>query len=161
MKTLSWNCRGLGNHRAVRALKMLIENQDPDLVFLMETRRKDFEMNRLRGVGYLNNLISVSCGDGGIGSGGGLAVMWKDSVKVDLLSNSKNHMDLRVSLLGDDRVWRLSCIYGYPEQSQKFLTCDLIHQLGSVESDAPWIVCGDFNLVMSVNEKKGGSSPCA
>jgi exonuclease III len=40
MKIISWNCRGLGNPTAVRALKKLLKTQCPDLVFLMETRLK-------------------------------------------------------------------------------------------------------------------------
>jgi hypothetical protein len=48
MKTLSWNCQGLGSLRAVRALLRLTRLENPQLVFLMETRLKIDEMERIR-----------------------------------------------------------------------------------------------------------------
>lgn len=37
MRCISWNCRGLGNPSAVRALKKLLRAKNPDIVFLMKT----------------------------------------------------------------------------------------------------------------------------
>lgn len=37
MNLLSWNCRGLGNKRAVRVLGELLKSHKLDLVFLSET----------------------------------------------------------------------------------------------------------------------------
>lgn len=37
MKIISWNCRGLGNLRAVPTLKDLIRCHRPDVLVLMET----------------------------------------------------------------------------------------------------------------------------
>ncbi|MCI72567.1 RNA-directed DNA polymerase (Reverse transcriptase), partial [Trifolium medium] len=45
MKLISWNCRGLGNPTAVRALKKLIKDQSPDIVFLMETKLRTTDPN--------------------------------------------------------------------------------------------------------------------
>lgn len=36
--------RGLGNPHTIRALKMLLRAQDPNLVFLTETKKKKQEM---------------------------------------------------------------------------------------------------------------------
>jgi len=76
MNLLSWNCHGLGNPRTARALKRLISSQDPNIVFLMETRKKDFEMNRLRNMVSLNNIFFVACMGNGCQRAGGLAVLW-------------------------------------------------------------------------------------
>ena len=38
MSLLSWNCRGLGNRWTIRALVKVINKQDPNIVFLMETK---------------------------------------------------------------------------------------------------------------------------
>ena len=37
MKLLAWNCRGLGNRRAVQELVDIVQAQDPMIVFLSET----------------------------------------------------------------------------------------------------------------------------
>ena len=38
MSLISWNCRGLGNLRTVRALQKVINKEDPAIVFLMEMK---------------------------------------------------------------------------------------------------------------------------
>ena len=38
MSLLRWNCRGLGNLRSVNASKEVVEREDPNIVFLMETK---------------------------------------------------------------------------------------------------------------------------
>ncbi|PNY06212.1 hypothetical protein L195_g002675 [Trifolium pratense] len=45
MKVLSWNCQGLGNPKTVRALKKLIAYNQPDILFLMETKMHDLSEN--------------------------------------------------------------------------------------------------------------------
>ena len=50
MSTLSWNCRGLGNHRTVQALRSNVEREVPSLVFLMETkipRKQHYKMKEI------------------------------------------------------------------------------------------------------------------
>ena len=37
MIIISWNCRGLGNPRSVRALGEFIHSRQPDIIFLCET----------------------------------------------------------------------------------------------------------------------------
>ena len=48
MKLISWNCRGLGNGPAVRALLDLGIKEDPDILFLAESRMTEEEMEWLR-----------------------------------------------------------------------------------------------------------------
>ena len=38
MSIISWNCRGLGNLRIVHALEKVVNKEEPDIVFLMETK---------------------------------------------------------------------------------------------------------------------------
>lgn len=63
MKVLSWNCRGLGNPAAVRALKKLLRVQCPDVVFLMETKLSESDKKDKLSLlcGPLSNLFMVNC----------------------------------------------------------------------------------------------------
>lgn len=47
MKTLFWNCRGLGAPRPILACQKLIKERHPSLVFLMETKLKSNEAEKL------------------------------------------------------------------------------------------------------------------
>ena len=38
MNLLSWNCRGLRNPQTINALKKVVKNEEPKIVFLMETK---------------------------------------------------------------------------------------------------------------------------
>jgi len=61
MKMLSWNYRGWGNPQVVRSLLRITHIGNPHLVFLMETRLKKGEVNRLQiGRGF-NFGLFVSC----------------------------------------------------------------------------------------------------
>ncbi|XP_060968323.1 uncharacterized protein LOC115710989 [Cannabis sativa] len=48
MNILSWNARGLGNPKAFRHLKLLVRQQSPQVLFLMETRLGSNAISRFR-----------------------------------------------------------------------------------------------------------------
>ncbi|XLR34788.1 hypothetical protein S83_062688 [Arachis hypogaea] len=96
MKIISWNCRGLGNPWAVRALNKLLKQQAPNLIFLMETRRKIDELNRIRNRGGMGNIAGIDCEGEGRSRAGGLAVMCDSSIVLEVSSMSLNHIDMRV-----------------------------------------------------------------
>ena len=48
MRILAWNCRGIGRVSKIRALKELIRESNPDLVFLSETKVKSLRINRIK-----------------------------------------------------------------------------------------------------------------
>ena len=80
MRALGWNCRGLGNPRSVRALRNLVQQWDPNFVFLLETKLKKKSMEKKKmSVGFINSLIIPSHG-----RSGGLAFLWKKEITVDV-----------------------------------------------------------------------------
>ena len=48
MSAISWNCRGLGNPLTVKALQKVVLEKDPTLVFLMETKMDNMEMDGIK-----------------------------------------------------------------------------------------------------------------
>ncbi|XLR62254.1 hypothetical protein S83_012926 [Arachis hypogaea] len=99
MRIISWNCRGLGNPLAVRALSKLIKQKGSNLVFLIETRRKETEMMRMRYKGGLANVVAVDCEGESRQRAGGLAVIWDNSIRVFIRSMSINHIDMEVEMM--------------------------------------------------------------
>ncbi|MCI02340.1 hypothetical protein A2U01_0023372, partial [Trifolium medium] len=99
MKTLSWNCRGLGSPRAVQALLRLTRLENPQLVFLMETRLKVDEMERIRSRCGFSSCLSVACSGSGRDRAGGLSLLWQDQVGHKWLCIG----DLNDTLQADDK----------------------------------------------------------
>lgn len=50
--------------------------------------------------------------------GGGLALIWKAKVKMEVINFTDHHILARV-VEEDGFVWILTCFYGWPEASQK------------------------------------------
>ena len=68
MSCLSWNCRGLGNSRAVRSLCDLVKSHRPRILFLMETLVHEMKIEELRIKLGFSGKFSVNS----IGHSGGL-----------------------------------------------------------------------------------------
>ncbi|XP_074326831.1 uncharacterized protein LOC141664773 [Apium graveolens] len=149
MNFLSWNCRGLGNSRAVRVLRDLVKTRKPDFIFLSETLVSSVKISELcLSLGFVHNFV-VDC----VGRGGGLAVMWKNTVVCNIGSSSLNHIDVEI-LRDTVPHWRLTCFYGMPERDRRRESWDLIIHLSSISS-LPWCIAGDFNDMLFPSDKEG------
>ena len=93
MKIVSWNCRGLGNGPAVRSLLELGRTEEPDILFLCETRLKEKELGRFRWLLGLANMVAWK----DEGSGRGVALFWRQGVDVTLRSYRRRHVDVDVT----------------------------------------------------------------
>lgn len=151
MNTLAWNCRGLGNPRAVGALRQWCFDLAPDLLFLSETMiHNSFAENKKSRLGF-NYAFGVSS----IGKAGGLCLYWNsNNISFDLVSYSQNHICGNV--VSDGVSWRFVGIYGWPGSSGKHKTWLLIRDL-CANYDGPILFGGDFNEILSYDEKEGGA----
>ncbi|KAL9673458.1 hypothetical protein QQ045_029716 [Rhodiola kirilowii] len=128
MIVFSWNCQGLGRPRTVRALREAIKSHSPQIVCLLETKKRAVEVE------------------------GGLAILWDDSVGVENRNYSFFHIDV---VIKEQEEFRLSIFYGNPSVSKRKESWNLLRQLRSMD-DLQWVVIGDFNEVLSLNEVKSG-----
>jgi hypothetical protein len=98
----------------------------------------------------------VDCSTSGGGKAGGLALMWKNcNFQLNIMDYALNYIDCVI--LSHNTHWRATGIYGYPVNNQKILTCNLISDLATTNSNSNWLVFGDFNIVLSSREKSGGN----
>ena len=151
MSLLSWNCRGLGNPQTVNTLKKVIRLEDPNLVFLMETKSDKEWVKIVRDqCGFKDSYVVPSDG-----LKGGLALFWKSDIKVDVLNSSLSFIDALIK--GGDRIgcWHLTGFYGHPETSQRVESWRLLNSLRDV-SQLPWLVIANFNEIRCQAEKEGG-----
>ncbi|KAA3476120.1 reverse transcriptase [Gossypium australe] len=146
-----WNVRGLGSMRAVRRLQHMLKIYHPQIVFFMETKLNANRMERVRRrYGFFNG-IDVSAK----GSRGGLSLGWNGGHLVRVKSFSENHIDVEIQEDEEKPRWRFTGFYGAPKVRNKAETWALLRRLGENNS-LPWLVGGDFNVILCAHEKKGG-----
>ncbi|KAK8335251.1 hypothetical protein V6Z12_A09G041400, partial [Gossypium hirsutum] len=80
MKTLCCNCRGIGNPVTVHELKQLLVANNPDIVFLCETKFKFNNFSHIHTLCRMEGCLAVDSK----GKSGGLALMWRASVNVSI-----------------------------------------------------------------------------
>ncbi|KAF5449841.1 hypothetical protein F2P56_030246 [Juglans regia] len=150
MKILCWNSSGLGNPQGIRALRDLITREDPDLVFLQETKMRAQAMTTCKYKFGFVNCFFVDC----VGRSGGLSLLWKREISVSISSFSRYHIDACIQE-SDLAEWRFTGVYGHPDASNRYLTWNLMRTL-CPSTSGPWLVGGDFNEVLYLHEKRGG-----
>ena len=81
---ITWNCHGLGNPRAVIALKNLNKSWKPVFVFLCETLVNSNKLEEIKRVIGFSNCFCVDKD----GRSGGLALLWNNTISISILSYS-------------------------------------------------------------------------
>ncbi|KAM6580301.1 hypothetical protein CsatA_004075 [Cannabis sativa] len=148
--TISWNCRGLGNPQAQQFLADICVQKKPKFVFLSETLCAKDVVEKVKNRLGFEGSFSVDVN----GKKGGLAILWRDKSEAQLLKYSKSHIDLVVNIPGM-ASWRLSGLYGEPNRHLRHRTWTLLRTMAT-ESNLPWCIIGDFNNILSNEDKKGG-----
>ncbi|KAL9667410.1 hypothetical protein QQ045_001767 [Rhodiola kirilowii] len=144
MKTLFWNCRGLGSLSAVRALREVIRSSRPLVVCLVETKcdRHRCEIVRVK-LGF-DCCFAVPAR----GRSGGLALFWNNMTEVSVASYSGFHIDFILNYKGSVHV---TLFYGNPRTSLRHLSWRLLRKLREL-INLPWCVIGDFNEICTFSE---------
>ena len=124
MIILSWNCRELENRRAVEVFAELVRKKAPTILFLIETKLTDREIEPIqRDLGFYG-MLAMSCN----GRRGGLALLWRADVNVDTKTYSPNHIDVSIHTQTSP-IWRLTGLYGHPKEELKPETWRLLRHL--------------------------------
>uniref|UniRef100_A0A803Q6Y9 CCHC-type domain-containing protein n=1 Tax=Cannabis sativa TaxID=3483 RepID=A0A803Q6Y9_CANSA len=90
-----------------------------------------------------------------VGLKGGLLLLWMANIDVTLNSYSMNHFDVLVSL-DNCHQFHFTGFYGAPKTHLRINTWNLLSSLVSNDSNTPWLVLGDFNELLSNDDKIGG-----
>ncbi|XP_058776806.1 uncharacterized protein LOC131651153 [Vicia villosa] len=149
MRILSWNCRGLSSPSAIPNLKKLAQQHRPDVIFLAETLSNSRKLENIRVMLNFDACLSVDVE----GRSGGIAVLWKNTDSCSIINYTRNFVNVIVTDK-DNSAWILTCYYGYPERSRRKLALDLLREIRYMSS-LPWCVIGDFNDLLSQQDKNG------
>ena len=115
--------------------------------FLMETRLDKESLKEWCGDLLFQNRFVVKYPN----TGGGLALLWKDSIHLDVVDYIKNHILAKV-VEEDGFVWFLIGFYGWPDAAQKAKSWGLLRHLRTIV-DGLWVCIGDYNAMLNSTEK--------
>lgn len=113
----------------------------------METKSDQGKFERLRSALQYDFMFCVPCK----GKSGGLLILWNAETEMTINSYSEGHIDTNIK--GKMGSWRFTGFYGNPETDKRHFSWALLERL-KVCFTGPWIVGGDFNEIMSAEEKK-------
>uniref|UniRef100_A0A453JWN8 Endonuclease/exonuclease/phosphatase domain-containing protein n=1 Tax=Aegilops tauschii subsp. strangulata TaxID=200361 RepID=A0A453JWN8_AEGTS len=152
MKLVSWNCQGLGNGPAVQSLLDIGRVEEPDVLFISETRMTHQELDRFRWSLGLTQMLAWDS----VGRSRGIALFWRRGLDLSLRSYGRRHIDDDVKE-ENGMIWRMTGVYGESAADRKKETWRTIKLLGQQHQHGrPWICLGDFNEILSNDEKLGG-----
>jgi ABC-type Zn uptake system ZnuABC Zn-binding protein ZnuA len=141
---LSWNCRGVGSPRTVRDLFLLVKENNPSILFLMETNCKKNWLESLRVKLGFAGLFEVYP----VGRSGRLALFWRDNNLLEIQNFSRRHINAIIKHEGSGTPWKLSCFYGHPDWTKRHESWALLCHLKEYNPH-PWLVIGDFNEIVA------------
>jgi exonuclease III len=150
MSLISWNCQGLGNPWTVRNLYELVKENNPDVLFLIETRMKAVQIDKIRRRLHFSFAFPMPSR----GRKGGLAILWRDMVDLEIKNYSHSHIDAIVQDPTEKIMWCLTGFYGSPKRCNQPESWKLLRRLGD-QNRLPWVVFGDFNEILGNSEKLG------
>jgi len=104
----------LGNGPSIRGLLNLQKEEDPDILFLSETKMDERRIKGLRWKLGLTNMVVKDCN----GKSGGLAIFWRKEISLQLWGISRIYIDADV-VESDGFVWRFTGFYGEPKSDKK------------------------------------------
>ncbi|XP_030487453.2 uncharacterized protein LOC115704382 [Cannabis sativa] len=151
MKILSWNCRGLGSPSAKKALRALVTREDPDVLFLMETKLSGSRMNGVwRNLGFGGASVVEA-----VGSAGGTCLCWKAGVDIQVMADSVDVTKVVFSNVLNGPAWHCLFVYGPPTKAARKEFWEE-RTLEVLALNHPWLLLGDLNTISGQQDKVGG-----
>lgn len=131
--------------------------ENPSLAFIVETRLKEEEIQKIVQKLGFTNCVSIDCNGSGRDRSGGLCLLWKDELNIQINSFSSNYIGGVCKEDNDDaRAWFFAGVYGCPTDPQKKETWRLVQSIYN-DLGERLIIFADFNDITHQNENKWGN----
>ena len=114
----------------------------------METKLSESELEKVKWkLGYRHGF-----GVNSDGRKGGLGILWGTEADIYIQGYNRNLIDCVIKEVDEERTWRFTLFYRDPMIANRHVTWELLKGLCQ-DPDVPWVIGGDFNEVVSNEEK--------
>ncbi|GMJ12449.1 hypothetical protein HRI_004914100 [Hibiscus trionum] len=149
MSMLFWNSQGAASAPFRRVFRMIVQEHRPLVVSLFEPRVSGIQVDKVVAAFGFNRSFRIEAH----GFSGGLWLLWRELVRLDILTVSNQFLHGRYKLEAFDRWIFFTFVYASPEVAKrKCLWGQLNPGMGH-----HWVLRGDFNVILSSNERRGCS----
>jgi len=156
MKIISWNIRGSNGPQKRRLLKRKISMEKPAVLMLQETKCSVEEITRIGSQAWRG--CSTAAIDAQ-GASGGLAILWDpNQVRLSNFLSTRRSLSADFVVIGAGGNGYLTNVYGPTALGEKSSFLNTLAWIHHMSPDKPWILGGDFNMIKSPSEKRGGRS---
>lgn len=90
---IAWNCQGLGKLDTRNSLIDTLNKENPDILFLSETKQQNKEMHNIMKIVNVHNYFLVPPR----GTAGGLCLIWKNNVNIIIVDHAFNHINATIT----------------------------------------------------------------
>ncbi|XP_030924855.1 uncharacterized protein LOC115951891 [Quercus lobata] len=152
MNIVIWNCRGALKPSFQKHVRDLAAQHDPAIFVVMEThtggdRAKEI-IERLPFQGAIHTDT--------IGLIGGLWLLWDpDRVEITNLASTEQEIHVLVKVRSSNLSWFFTAIYASPRLRERHFLWNNLSTIANTHN-LPWLMAGDFNELLSTNDKLGG-----
>ncbi|KAL8151271.1 hypothetical protein V2J09_021079 [Rumex salicifolius] len=144
---------GIGANKAScrHAIRLLNNRFNPDVLALFETHASGLKADRIcASLGFSQNERVEA-----VGQSGGIWLLWKDqNIQIDVIEKNSQFIHAKVGKRG--HCFNLFAVYASPNPSRRRSLWPLLHQC-MVNLHHPTFIRGDFNTIMRLDERFGGS----
>lgn len=154
---LCWNVRGLNSTARRDNVRTLVQDLNPHIVCLVETKLDSVPpmlVSSMLGMNFVDYAFLPAAGTrGGILIAAREPDIWLSDITIGCYSAT---VAVRTAPPGQaDIPWWLSTVYGPQSDGEKKL---FLEELAAIRDacDGPWILLGDFNLILEEEDKNNG-----
>jgi exonuclease III len=155
MKIITWIIRGLNGRSKQRTLRNNIHAENLDILLLQETKCVGDATEEIFQRCWRNyNSIHTDSN----GAARGLAILWNPSKGIiDQPFSMVGMLTFHFQALGSNKDGMLTNAYGSQSAHDKDLFLHMISTVSALMGSMCWIVGGDFNIILTLKEKSGGT----
>jgi exonuclease III len=155
MKTISWNIRGLNGRSKQRILRECIKTENPDILLLQETKCAGREAESIFRSSWRGGEFLFQ---DSVGAAGGLAILWNPQT-VTLIHpfSTKDTLTAYFRVIASSKEGAITNVYGPQSIQDKEGFIQTLHYVQTLIHTPHWIIGGDFNMILTLEEKTGGT----